>query len=94
MKVELESIERNGTWELEPRPALHKFIGVKWVLKFKCHSDESVHKQKARWMSNFKSAFLNVDLKEEIYVEQPPGLENPQSKGMIYMLKKTLYVLK
>ena len=41
-----------------------------------------------------KSAFLNCDLKEEVYVEHPPGFEHPKSKGMVYMLKAALYGLK
>lgn len=42
-----------------------------------------------------KSAFLNGDLKEEVYVdEQPPGFQEPRSKGMVYKLKKALYGLK
>ena len=41
---------------------------------------------------NVKSAFLNGDLKEEVYVEQPPGFQ--QGKNMVYRLKKALYGLK
>ena len=48
MEAELESIERNKTWELVPRPAGRKVIGVKWVFKTKYHSDGSLDKHKAR----------------------------------------------
>ena len=41
-----------------------------------------------------QSAFLNGDLKEEVFVEQPPGFEQRRSKGMVYRLKKALYGLK
>ena len=36
--------------------------------------------------------FLNGDLKEEVYVGQPPGFQ--QDKNMVYRLKKALYGLK
>ena len=49
MEAELESIERNGTWELVPRPVGRKVIGVKWVFKTKYHSDGSLDKHKA-WL--------------------------------------------
>ena len=35
-----------------------------------------------------KSSFLNGDLKEEVYVEQPQGFVIPDSKGKFYKLKK------
>ena len=41
---------------------------------------------------DIKSAFLNGDLKEEVYVEQPPGFQ--KDKNMVYSLKKALYFLK
>ena len=50
---------------------------------------------KRRWPINqmdVKSAFLNGDLKEEVYVKQPPGFQ--QGKNMVYRLKKAFYGLK
>ena len=41
-----------------------------------------------------KSAFLNGDLKEEVYVEQTLGYEKKVEEGKIYKLKKALYGLK
>ena len=41
-----------------------------------------------------KSAFLNGDLTEEVYVEQPLGYEKKCEDGKIYKLKKALYRLK
>jgi hypothetical protein len=41
-----------------------------------------------------KSAFLNDDLKEEVYVHQPPGFVIPGEEGKVLRLRKTLYGLR
>jgi hypothetical protein len=41
-----------------------------------------------------KSAFLNGDLKEEIYVHQPLGFAIPDKEGKVLRLRKTLYGLR
>ena len=41
-----------------------------------------------------KSAFLNGDLEEEIFVEQPPGYVIKEHENKVYRLKKALYGLK
>ena len=38
-----------------------------------------------------KSAFLNGDLKEEVYVHQPPGFAIPGKEGKVLRLHKALY---
>jgi hypothetical protein len=40
-----------------------------------------------------KSAFLNGDLKEEVYVHQPSGFAIPDKEGKVLRLRKTLYGL-
>jgi hypothetical protein len=41
-----------------------------------------------------KSAFLNGDLKEEVYVHQPPGFAIPGKEGTVLRLRKALYGLR
>ena len=43
---------------------------------------------------NVKSALLNGSIKEEVYVEQPPGFESVNFPQHVYKLNKALYDLK
>jgi hypothetical protein len=43
---------------------------------------------------DMKSAFLNGPIKEEVYVEQPPGFEDSEYPNHVYKLSKALYGLK
>jgi hypothetical protein len=46
------------------------------------------------YQMDMKSAFLNGPIKEEVYVEQPPGFEDSEYPNHVYKLSKALYVLK
>jgi hypothetical protein len=46
------------------------------------------------YQMDVKSAFLNGPIKEEVYVEQPPGFEDQEYPNHVYKLHKTLYGLK
>jgi hypothetical protein len=41
-----------------------------------------------------KSAFLNDFINELVYVDQPPGFEDPRYPNHVYRLSKALYGLK
>ena len=41
-----------------------------------------------------KSAFLNGDLKEKVYVRQPPGFVVVGEEDKVYRLRKALYGLR
>jgi hypothetical protein len=46
------------------------------------------------YQMDVKSAFLNGPIKEEVYVEQPPGFEDSEYPNHVYNLSKALYGLK
>ena len=43
---------------------------------------------------DIKSAFLNGEIEEEVYVKQPPSFPNPKKPNHVYKLHKALYGLK
>jgi hypothetical protein len=46
------------------------------------------------YQMDVKSVFLNGPIKEEVYVEQPPGFEDSEYPSHVYKLSKALYGLK
>ncbi|GKA89061.1 retrovirus-related pol polyprotein from transposon TNT 1-94 [Tanacetum coccineum] len=107
MNAEMTAIERNHTWELVDPPAGTKPIGVKWLYKTKLNELGKVDKYKARtliavavqrnwtvYQLDVKSAFLNGELKEVVYVTQPKGFINKGEEAKVYRLKCALYGLK
>jgi hypothetical protein len=46
------------------------------------------------YQMDVKSAFLNGPIKEEVYIEQPPGFEDSAYPNHVYKLSKALYGLK
>ena len=66
MQSELDSIEKNDTWTLVPRPLRRNVIGVKWVFKTKYKSDGTLDKHKARLVAKGYAQRPGVDFDETI----------------------------
>nr|GEU48273.1 hypothetical protein [Tanacetum cinerariifolium] len=54
----------------------------------------AAHMNMVVYQMDVKTAFLNGNLREEVYVSQPDGLVNPDNPNHVYKLKKALYRLK
>ena len=61
---------------------------IRILLSFACYKGFKLKQM------DVKSAFLNGDLKEEVFVEQPPGFEDHDFPNHVYKLEKALYGLK
>ena len=61
---------------------------IRMLLAYAYHHDFKLYQM------DVKSAFLNGPLKEEAYVAQPPGFEDPRHPDHVYVLHKALYGLK
>nr|GEX64826.1 hypothetical protein [Tanacetum cinerariifolium] len=83
MQEELNEFERLEVWELIPRPGKVMVITLKWIYKVKL--DE---------LGDVKTAFLNGNLWEEVYVSHSDGFVDLDNPNHVYKLKKALYGLK
>jgi hypothetical protein len=68
-------------------PTVNK-SSLRYILSLAAEHDLEIHQ------IDFKNAFLNGSLDEEIYMRQPPGFEALGKEGHVWRLKKALYGLK
>jgi hypothetical protein len=61
---------------------------IRIILAYACHKRFKVYQM------DVKSAFLNGDLNEEVYMEQPEGFKLSDNPDLVCKLKKSLYGLK
>nr|GFA38609.1 hypothetical protein [Tanacetum cinerariifolium] len=54
----------------------------------------AAHKNMVVYQMDVKTAFLNGNLRKEVYVSQPNGFVDPDNPNHVYKLKKALYGLK
>ncbi|GKA93201.1 zinc finger, CCHC-type containing protein [Tanacetum coccineum] len=101
----MDSIMGNNTWVLADLPPGCKPLGYKWIFKRKLKVDGTTEKFKARLNSGIdyfdtytpmdvKTTFLNADLDEEVYMNQPQGFIMPGNKNKMCKLIKSLNGLK
>ncbi|XP_021714891.1 uncharacterized protein LOC110682855 [Chenopodium quinoa] len=90
---EVEGIEeqenRVDAQSFQPKPWKHqKLEAIRILIAFAAFMGFKLYQM------DVKCAFLNGLLKEHVYVEQPPGFENPNFSNHVFKLDKALYGLK
>ncbi|KAL4303070.1 hypothetical protein GQ457_10G011330 [Hibiscus cannabinus] len=78
-----EGIDFDETYALVAR-----MEAIRMLLAFACHHEFKL------FQMDVKSTFLNGFINEELYVEQPPGFEDPKFSNHVFKLSKALYGLK
>ena len=64
MKEEMDSLEKNKTWELVKLPKDRKTVGCKWVFKLKKGVDGKVERYKAKLVTKGYSQMEGIDYHE------------------------------
>jgi hypothetical protein len=64
MKEEMDSLEKNKTWDLVELPKDRKVVGCKWVYKLKKGIDGKVERYKARLVAKGYSQMEGIDFHE------------------------------
>src|SRR3954467_8508474 len=81
--IQIEGINFGETYALVVR-----LESIRVMLAFANHNNILLYQMYV------KSAFLNGEIEEEVYVMQPPGFEDSNNPEMVYKLHKGLYGLK
>nr|GEU52461.1 retrovirus-related Pol polyprotein from transposon TNT 1-94 [Tanacetum cinerariifolium] len=101
MQEENHEFKRLQVWELVS--CLDKVIGNQFEESFapvariediRIFVANEAHKNMTIFQMDVKTAFLNGEIKEEIYVCQPEGFVDQDNPSHVYKLKKALYGLK
>ncbi|KAG8487623.1 hypothetical protein CXB51_018130 [Gossypium anomalum] len=103
VQAEFDALMANLTWDLVPSPFERRAIGCKRLFKIKRNPDGSISQRKARLVAkgvlkyqvDVNNAFLNGDLDNEVFMQQPLRFVQYDSVGQPFVcrLKKALYGL-
>ncbi|GJY02038.1 copia protein [Tanacetum coccineum] len=104
MQEEIHEFERLQVWELVPCPDKvmqeegidfeESFAPVAKIEVIRIFVANAANKNMTIFQMDVKMAFLNGELKEEVYVSQPEGFVNQDNPSHVYKLKNALYGLK
>nr|GFC31986.1 hypothetical protein [Tanacetum cinerariifolium] len=101
MQEELHEFERLKVWELVPRPDKEEGIDFEESFALVANLEAiriflayAAHKNMVVYQMDVKTAFLNGNLREAVYVSQLDGFVDSDNPNHVYKLKKALYGLK
>jgi hypothetical protein len=80
--------QKEGIYYEETFAPVARYILIRTILSLATVMKWKVHKM------DVKTTFLNCEIKEEVYVEQPQGFEVHERETHVCKLKKDLYGLK
>ncbi|GJR00669.1 retrovirus-related pol polyprotein from transposon TNT 1-94 [Tanacetum coccineum] len=83
----------NGYWQEEGIDFEESFTPVACIKAIRIFIANAASKNMTIYQMDVKTAFLNGELKEEVYVSQPEGFVDPDHLTHVYHLKKALYGL-
>ncbi|GJZ15395.1 putative ribonuclease H-like domain-containing protein [Tanacetum coccineum] len=96
IQEEILQFKLQEVWTLVDLPNGKRDIGTKWVFRNKKDERGIVIRNKARLVAQgyTQEEGINYDeIKEEVYVCQPPGFEDPDFPDRVYKVEKALYGL-
>ena len=64
MRVEMEALEKNRTWEIVELPKGKKPVGCKWVFSVKYRADGKLERYKARLVAKGYTQTYGIDYQE------------------------------
>ncbi|GJU02892.1 retrovirus-related pol polyprotein from transposon TNT 1-94 [Tanacetum coccineum] len=79
---------------LHDKPPDLSFFHVFGALAIRIFLAFAAHMNMVVYQMDVNTAFLNSNLREEVYVSQPDGFVDPDNPNHVYKLKKALYGLK
>lgn len=80
--------QREGVDYTETFSPVSKKDSLRVILAIVAHFDFELHQM------DVKTAFLNGDLEEQVYMKQPEGFSSKESEHLVCKLKKSIYGLK
>jgi hypothetical protein len=84
----VEEALQDPDWVLAMQDPVARLESIRILLAYAAHHSFRL------FQMDVKSAFLNGPIKEEVYVEQPPGFEDDRYPDHVFKLSKALYGLK
>ena len=80
--------QKDGIDYKETFSPVSKKDSLRIIMAMVAHFDLELHQM------DVKTTFLNGDLEEEVYMDQPEGFKVPGKENLVYKLKKLIYRLK